>query len=158
VFQALQTVCPAGARPFAATVKALLAITATAPSLPESLTALAERTLGYGEARSQPVRIASADGALFVWERIIHVKSDPVKVVRPIPVDWLKAAEDPVCDVSVSWDTPVNAAFSHVYGCRKIDAKLRAAEGGKAARPQPGAHGSYPLRVRTHPLKRIFER
>lgn len=157
-FQALQTVCPAGARPFSVTVKAVLALTADSISFADSLGALAQRTLGHGEADSRAIRVASAEAAVFVWQGIINDKSDLAKVAVPIPVEWLKSAEDPVCEVSVAWDTPVNAAFPNAYGCRRVDVKLRTVEGGKAARPLPGAHASYPLRVRTHPLGRFFKK
>jgi hypothetical protein len=156
--QSLQTVCPPGSRPFGATIKALLALTATAMPLPESLHTLASVTLGYGEASSAPIRVASEDAAIFVWQGLIMDKGDVAKIVMPIPIEWLKAAADPVCDISVGWDTPVNAAFPHVYGCRRVDAKLRTVDGGKSVRPSRGAHAAYPLRVRTHSFKHLLEK
>jgi hypothetical protein len=157
-FQALQGVCPPGARPYGVAVKALLALTSSPINLPAPFNELARRTLGYGEADSNAVRSARPDAAVFVWQGVINDKSDLARVVVPIPVDWLKSADDPVCDAAVSWDTPVNAVFPNVYGCRRVDMKLRAVEGGTAARPLPGVHNAYPLRVRTHPLKKVFEK
>jgi len=156
--QLLQSVCPSGTRPFAVTAKALLALTASIAELPDSLAALARATLGHGEANSVPIRVPSDDAAVFVWQGIIKDKSDMAKIVIPIPQDWLNTAADPVCDLSVAWDSPANAAFPNVYGCRRVDTKLRAPDDGKALRPSRGASASYPLRIRTHSFKALAEK
>jgi hypothetical protein len=158
VFDILQGVCAPGSRPFAATVKALLALTAAMPTLPEALRDLAALTLGHGEAKSTRVKTPSDEAAIFVWQGLILDKSDIARVVFPVPLDWLTAATDPVCELAVAWDTPVNAAFPNVYGCRRVDAKIRALDGGKAARPSRGGNPSYPLRVRSYALKPIVEK
>lgn len=152
-FQALQVVCPSGTRPFAATIKALLALTAIPPDLPETYTDLARVALGHGEATSVPIRVPDYDAAIFIWQGVIADKTERAKVIFPIPLEWLESADDPVCEVSVAWDSPVNSAFHNVYVCRRVDTKLRRVDGGDAVRALPGAHPRYPLRVRTHRLK-----
>lgn len=156
--QALQTVCPPGGKPFGVTVKALLALTAIPHSLPQPLQELARLTLGHGEASSASFTNPEEETAIFLWQGVIMDKTDLAKVVLPIPIDWIKAAGDPVCDVSVAWDTPVNAAFPNVYGCRRVDIHLRSVETGKAVRASHGPHASYPLRIRTYALKRFVEK
>jgi len=156
--QALQTVCPSGSKPFGVTVKALLALTSVPHPLPQALKELADRTLGYGEATSAAISKAEEDAAILVWQGVIMDKTDVAKVVLPIPIDWIKAAGDAVCEVAVAWDTPVNAAFPNVYGCRRVDIHLRSVEIGKAVRPSRGRHATYPLRIRTYALKRFLEK
>lgn len=156
--QALQAVCPPGSKPFGVTVKALLALTAISHELPQSLHELARVTLGHGEANSASFTKAGEDAAIFAWQGIITDKTDLAKVILPIPIEWIKAADDPVCDVAVAWDTPVNAAFPNVYGCRRVDMHLRSVETGKAVRPSHGPHATYPLRIRTYALKRFIEK
>jgi hypothetical protein len=157
-FQALQAVCPPGSKPFGVTVKALLALTAASHSLPQSLDEIARRTLGHGEANSALFSKAEDDAAIFLWQGTIMDKTDRAKVVLPIPVEWVTTADDPVCEIAVAWDSPVNAAFPNIYGCRRVDTHLRPVETGKAVRARHGSHPSYPLRIRTYPLKRFFEK
>jgi hypothetical protein len=156
--QALQTVCSPGSKPFGVTVKALLALTAISHPLPQPLQELARLTLGYGEANSVSVSKAEQNTAIFVWQGVIMDKTDRSKVVFPIPMEWINAAGDPVCEVAVAWDTPVNAAFPNVYGCRHVVIRLRPVETGKAVHPSRGPHTTYPLRIRTYALKQFIEK
>lgn len=155
--QVLQAVCPSGSQPFAITVKALLALTAERVDLPNRLKALAERTLGFGQASRTRLTTADQATALFVWQGVLNHKSDIARVVVVIPRAWLEEADDPVCDVAVAWDTPVNAAFPNMYGCRRVDFKLKPNPDADAVRGSRGAHGNYPLRVRTYGLKKVLE-
>jgi hypothetical protein len=62
-----------------------------------------------------------------------------------------------VCDIAVSWDSPVNAAFTNVYGCRRVNVKLKPTPDADAVRGSRGAHQGYPLRVRTYGLKKALD-
>jgi hypothetical protein len=154
----LQQVCPPQSQPFAATVKAFLALTTTRPQLAPRYEEVAAKTLGWGPASSSRLDRPSENEAIFVWQGILPNKAEVAHVVVPIPSTWLSAASTPSCEIAVAWDTPVNAAFPNVYGCRKIDVKLRAAPDAAAVRPSPGGHDSYPLRVVKYGLKRVHER
>lgn len=153
----LQRVCPAGASPFGATAKAFLALTADAISLPPRFKELAARTLGFGVAASERLKSPDPDVVTFVWQGVLDNKSDIARVVVPIPTSWLEEAGEPVCDIAISWDSPVNAAFPNVYGCRRVDLKLKPTPDADAVRGSKGAHSWYPLRVRTYGLKKAFE-
>jgi hypothetical protein len=155
--QILQQVCPAGSYPFATTVKALLSLISTRPTLPARLEAAAERTLGFGEPERARLTSADSNSALFVWQGVLSHKGDIARVFIVIPKAWLEEAGDPVCDVAVAWDTPVNGAVPNVYGCRRVDFKLKPSPDADAMRGSRGAPGSYPLRVRTYALKKILE-
>lgn len=149
----LQNVCPSESQPFAATVKALFALTADRRDLPAKYEKAARRTLGYGTASNRPLQEPSPEEAIFVWQGVLTNRTDVARVLVPIPSSWLSSAGDPTCDVATAWDTPVNAAFPNIYGCRRIDLKLRPSPDGDAVRSSRGIHKSYPLRVRTYELK-----
>ena len=155
--QFLQRVCPSGSYPFASTAKVILALTAETIALPARFREAAKRTIGFGEASRTGITIADSASAVFIWQGVLGYKNDIARVVVPIPMDWLEQAGEPVCDVAVSWDTPVNAAFPNVYGCRRVDFKLKPTPDADGIRGSRGAHGSYPLRVRTYGLKSAFE-
>jgi hypothetical protein len=154
----LQRVCPSGSEPFSTTVKALLALTAFQPNLPPRYTEVAARTLGFGEASARRLDTPSNEEAIFVWQGVLADKTDQARILLPIPTAWLEGAGDPTCEIMTAWNTPVNAAFPNVYGCRRIDVKLRPSPEGQAVRPSPGGHNSYPLRLRTYGLKRTYEK
>jgi len=155
--QALQPVCPSGSHPFGVTVKAMLAVTAEPISLPQRFKEAAERTLGRGKASPTALFAADAASALFVWQGMLNHKGDIARVVVVIPKVWLEEAGDPVCDASVAWDTPVNAAFPNAYGCRRVDFRLKPNPDADAVRGSRGAHSTYPLRIRTYGLKKALE-
>jgi hypothetical protein len=137
--------------------KALLALTADGVELPARFKDAAERTLGFGQASPSRLTTPDAATALFVWQGVLNHKNDIARVVIVVPRAWLEAAGDPVCDVAVSWDTPVNAAFPNVYGCRRVDFKLKPSPDADAVRGSRGSHASYPLRVRTYGLKKTLD-
>jgi hypothetical protein len=153
----LQRVCPAGTSPFGVTAKAFLALTADPILLPTRFGEAAARTLGLGRASSERLSVPDADRAIFVWQGVLGNKSDVARVIVPIPGDWLEEADDPVCDIAVSWDSPVNAAFTNVYGCRRVNVKLKPTPDADAVRGSRGAHQGYPLRVRTYGLKKALD-
>ena len=155
--QTLQGVCPSGSHPFAVTAKALLALTADAVELPVRFKDAAERTLGFGQASWSQLTTPDPATALFVWQGVLNHKSDIARVVVVIPRAWLDAAGDPVCDVAVAWDTPANAAFPNVYGCRRVDFKLKRNPDADAVQGSRGSHASYPLRIRTYGLKKTLD-
>lgn len=154
----LQQVCPPQSRPFAATIKAFLALTATRPRLAARFEEAASRTLGFGEASSSRLDEPSENEAIFVWQGILTNKTDIAHVIVPIPKTWLSTAGHPYCEIAVAWDTPVNAAFANLYGCRRIDVKLRTGPDAAAVRPSPGGHKWYPLRISRYGLKQVYEK
>jgi hypothetical protein len=153
----LQRVCPTGSSPFGVTVKAFLALTADAISLPDRFKEAAARTLGLGRASSDRLSKPDPERAIFVWQGVLANKGDSARVIVPIPADWLADAEDPVCDIAVSWDSPVNSAFTNVYGCRRVDLRLKPTPDADAVRGSRGAHPSYPLRIRSYGLRKPLE-
>jgi hypothetical protein len=153
----LKRVCPSATSPFGVTVKAFLALTADPIPLPTRFREAAARTLGLGRASSEKLSVPKADRAIFVWQGVLSNKGDVARVVVPIPADWLDEADDPVCDIAVSWDSPVNAAFTNVYGCRRVDLKLKPTPDADAVRGSRGAHQGYPLRMRTYGLKKALD-
>lgn len=155
--QVLQGVCPSGSHPFAVTAKALLALTADGVELPPRFKDAADRTLGHGQVSRSSFTTPDAAAALFVWQGVLNHKNDIARVVLVVPKAWLEEAGDPVCEVALSWDPPVNAAFPNVYGCRRVDFKLKPSPDADAVRGSRGSHASYPLRVRTYGLKKALE-
>ena len=156
---ALAKVCPQGSKPFGATVKAFLAITAETHPLPDRFRELARRTLGRGDASA--TRLTSPDGrsAVFVWQGVLSSTKETISLQLPVPQGWIHSAGRPTLTVSVSWDTPVNAALRDAYGCRLVHARLRPVADGRAKQPQrkPTAPPrGYPLVVRRYDLKRIL--
>lgn len=153
----LQQVCPSQSQPFATTIKAFLALTATRPLLAPRYEEAAVRTMGYGIASSLRLNEPSVHEAIFVWQGVLANKSDVARVLVPIPRSWLSTAGDPICEIAVAWDTPVNAAFPNVYGCRRIALKFRTAPDQDAVRPSRGGHNSYPVRIKRYPLRRAYD-
>jgi hypothetical protein len=151
LLQSLETVCPPDTRPFASTAKALLALTSHREQLPPRFEELASRTLGYGEP-SRLLLQAHESSAVFVWQGVLSHKGDTARVVVPIPKEWLTEAEEPLCEMAVAWDTPVNAAVMNIYGCRRVNVSLRPTPDSDAIRGSRGSHPAYPLRVRRYPL------
>jgi hypothetical protein len=69
----------------------------------------------------------------------------------PVPQQWLQRAAAPKLRLVVAWLTPVNAALTETWACRKIGAQLRVGDdpGLPALRTGPGAVGAYPVNDRT---------
>jgi Subtilase family len=150
----LQGFCDGDIRPFAATVKALLALTAERPLLSEPLIPLANRALGHGVANISRLRDPSPTRAMFVWQGVLERQDDLVRVQIPIPCDWLESSEQPRLRVSLAWDSPVNAAVEGVWASRKVTFRLRFTPDGRALAGSHGAAGSYPLTIREFELKK----
>ena len=157
-FQRLQEVCEQGTRPFASTVKAFLALTATGHHVDGAAKELADLTLGMGRASADRLSGPLGDTAVLVWQGIIEGPDDMVRVQLPIPREWIKSAEAPVLRLVVAWDSPVNAAVSGTWACRKVVARLRPIVGSEAVHGSRGAHSSYPLSDRRYDLKKITKK
>jgi hypothetical protein len=150
----LQRFCDSGARPFAVAVKAFLALTAQRVTLPPPIRALADRTIGRGTASAARLSSPSGNSAVFLWQGVIDGPDDLVRVQLPIPGAWLAQAARPRLRLVVSWDPPVNAAVRQVWGCRQVEARLRASSEGRALHASHGAHPSYPLLDKTYDLSK----
>jgi hypothetical protein len=160
-FELLQKYCQQDTRPFAATVKAFLALTATQTfpddDLTEALSALCKRTLGRGEASANRLRTPSTRSAIFFWQGLLDGPSDTALVQCPIPEDWYASAEKPMLRVIVAADVPVNAATHEVWACREITLRLRTAPEADAIRPSRSIknHHSHPVTERLYDLKKL---
>jgi hypothetical protein len=150
----LQRRCEQGARPFAATVKAIFALTCDpAPQpVPKNVNELMSRTLGRGTASSGRIRQPRAASAVMVWQGILNSTDEKIRIQVPIPAAWLKDAESPTLRVIAAWETPVNAAVEHIWASRRVAFQLRPDASGKAVIPQGRSHDSYPLVDRIYPL------
>jgi hypothetical protein len=146
VLQHLQTKTEAPARPFAATAKAFLALTARPPAtaLPAPVRPLAARALGHGHAKADRLHTPQADTAVFIWQAVLEGPHDIARVRVPIPRDWLAAAADPRLVVVWAWDTPVNKAVEGIWGCRSVGVRLRPAPDARALNAR-GSGDRYPL-------------
>lgn len=145
-FAFLQAKCESSARPFAALVKATLALHARPPTdLSPRVQKLAESTLGYGAVRYEDIESPNHERAVFLWQGIIGNESEILTVELPLPGAWVESATKPVLRLIAAWDTPVNHAAEHVWACRKVDLKLRPA-GGHPTLPSKSLNRSgYPL-------------
>lgn len=153
VMRSLQARCEEGARPFASTVKAFLALTAEPPpEMPERVRPLAARTLGRGTGRSDRLVSANAHSAVIVWQGVLEGPEDMARISVPIPRDWLGKAAKPILRVILAWESPVNAAVEHRWSCRRVEVQLRPGIGGKAVRGRSSSHRSYPLLDRSYLL------
>jgi hypothetical protein len=151
-FEHLARACEGGARPYAATVKAFLALTATPPSVEESAAELANRALGRGSASSVRLAKPIPTSAVFLWQGVLEGPKNLARVQVPVPLDWLDDAELPRLRLVVSWDSPVNAAAEDVWACRHLSAQLRMAPDGTALKSSRSAHKSYTTSDRTFDL------
>jgi hypothetical protein len=154
VFRELERFCESGARPFAATVKAYLALSARQRQLSAQLMALAERTLGKGKADVTWLRSAIANKALILWQGVLDGPDEIVRVQLPIPRSWLKDAKAPRLRLVTAWDAPVNAAVEHLWASRKVNVQLRAQLETRAFTSSRGSHRTYPLTDRVYHLDR----
>ena len=153
-FRNLQRVCEAGARPYGVTVKAFLALTATRTPLPKQLWALAERTLGRGNASARRLSSPNSDSAIIVWQGILDGPDDLARVQMPIPRQWWATAKNPRLRLIVAWDTPVNAAVESNWSCRKVSAQLRTELNALALHGSRSGHRSYPWIDRVYNLRK----
>lgn len=154
--QRLQRVCESGAQPFAVTVKAFLALTATPPVDHEAVRELAKRTLGRGVASAQRLYAPSSGTGVMIWQGVLEDEKDIARIQVPIPASWLKEADEPFLRLIVAWDPPVNAAVKHRWATRDVSAKLKVHPDAKAqhtSKVKP--HGSYPLLERLYNLRKL---
>jgi hypothetical protein len=154
--QRLQQVCERGAQPFAVTVKAFLALTATPPVNEEAVRELTERTLGRGLASAQRLDAPSAKTGVMIWQGVLEDDKDIARIQIPIPRDWLREADEPCLKLIVAWDPPVNAAVKHLWATRDVTARLRMhpeAQAQRTSKLKP--HGSYPLLERLYDLRKL---
>jgi hypothetical protein len=154
--QRLQLVCEKGAQPFAVTVKAFLALTATPPVNDAAVRQLVGLTLGRGLASARGLDAPSADTGVMIWQGVLEDDKDIARVQVPIPAEWLKKAEDPCLKLVVAWDPPANAAVNHLWATRKVSAMLRMHPDSPAQRTSKvESHRSYPLLDRLYNLSKL---
>lgn len=153
VMTELQRRCEQGARPFAATVKAFLALTAGLPAdVPGNIRQLAERTLGRGAATSARLRTPDERSAVMIWQGILNGPDDKARVQVPIPKAWREGASLPILRVIAAWESPVNEAVEHIWASRKLELQFRPTASSRALNPRGRSHASYPLIDRTYEL------
>jgi hypothetical protein len=153
--QRLTNVCEQGARPFAATIKAFLAITATSPVTDCQVAELVKRSLGRGRASARRLASPRPSSAILVWQGVLDGPSDHAKVQVPIPKDWIQKATVPSLRIVIAWDSPVNAAVRGLWACRTLDAQLRPRPDAPAITASHRTHRSYPILDRTYNLRRL---
>jgi hypothetical protein len=154
-FQELQKACDQGARPFAVTVKAYLALTAAPPIMSPAIGKLVERTLGMGTASADRLRKPSPESAVLLWQGILEGPNDVARIQLPIPRHWLRNAAQPHMRLVVAWDPPANAAVKDLWTCRRVIPYLRSHPEARALRASAGGHESYPLIDRRYDLRRL---
>src|SRR6185312_12758287 len=153
--RSLEAVCEPGARPYAATVKAFLALTATPPVSAQAIQGLASKTLGYGTATSERLAQPLWATAVFIWQGVLEDKSDLARVQIPVPREWLEQASSPKLRLFVATDVPANAAASEVWASRIITARLRTSPNGRALSSKRTKSSRYTLIKRDYDLSRI---
>lgn len=154
--QLLQKVCLAGARPYGVTVKAFLALAASAPSLGGAVKTLADRTLGRGRASVERLSKPQPHNAVLLWQGLLEAPGEVARVAVPIPKEWYDRAGRPHLRLVVSWDSPVNAAVSGLWATRKVSVQLKASPDSAALQgSRAGGHFSYPLLDRTYDLRKL---
>lgn len=150
----LQRRCERGARPFAATVKAFLVLTAelTVKS-PTVIRSLADRTIGRGKASAKRLTVPSGASAVMIWQGILNDPDDIARVQIPIPRSWLSTASRPVMRLVCAWESPVNQAVVGTWASRKVKVQLRPTPNDKAVPPATRkSHRSYPSLDRRYDL------
>lgn len=149
----LQEVCIQGARPFAVTAKAFLALTPAPPVGDAAVSALVARTLGRGTASFNRLVQPTTGSAVLLWQGVLENDSDIARVQLPIPKAWLEEADEPFARIITVWDPPVNAAIQHLWATRNVNTKLRPDPEGKALHPTSHVgHKSYPCSDKKYSL------
>lgn len=157
-FQELSRYCP-DERPFAATVRAWLTLDARRPTFKGGLEKLAKRTVGGGFPSSDGLRQPDGNRAVFVWQTLLESTATIARVAVPVPQSWLERAAAPQLRLVVAWLTPVNAALTDTWSCRKVSAQLRTTsqkdEHDKERTPlrASGAVGAFPVIDRTYDIQ-----
>jgi hypothetical protein len=149
----LQQRCEQGARPFAATVKAFLALTAVPPNdNSEAVAPLVQRTLGRGTAASRRLLTPGPASAVMIWQGVLSGPEDKARLQVPVPAAWLQEAGEPTIRVVAAWESPVNEAVEHIWASRKVEFQFRPTPSTKALTPRGKNHASYPLLDRHYDL------
>lgn len=150
----LQRYCQMGAQPFAATVKAYLALTAAAPvDFPNHVRPLAKRTLGRGTGISERLRRPRPESAVMIWQGVLADVEDIARIEIPMPRTWLRAAKKPVLRLLCAWESPVNYAVEHIWASRKVRAQLKPRSPGRALTSRDRRnHPSFPFSDRSFDL------
>jgi hypothetical protein len=150
----LENYCPPGTQPFAVTVRAFLALTATLKTPEPSVAELARRTLGFGKASADRISSPSAGTAVILWQGILDSVRDMVTVQIPIPSGWLEEASEPVLRFFLCYDSPVNEIAQASWACRKVEAILRTGPEEDSVRAPHSKHPTYSLVERDYKLGR----
>ena len=152
LFAFLQGKCGADSRPYAALVKAVLALKAKRSDFSPALQSLAKRTIGYGSVDFESATIPRDDRAVFLWQGFIENEGDLLIVELPLPGEWLRSANNPMMRLMCAWDTPVNSAVEHVWACRRVEVTLRTSAEAGAMRPASNNPLGYPLAEKLYKL------
>jgi len=131
-----------------------LALVADAYPTNTKVRKLSERTLGHGKASAHRLINAAAHSAVFIWQGLIQEPKEIVRIELPIPREWLLTATTPKLRVACGWDTPVNAAIRGIWGCRRVDVKLRPSTDDKALSGSRAKNPIHPLWVRSFDLSK----
>jgi hypothetical protein len=149
-----QHYCLDGTQPFGVTARAFLTLTAARPVQSENVQQLVERTLGYGLARVERLIAPAAGSAVILWQGYIESPRDLIRVQVPIPFHWLQRAAEPMLQIVICADPPVNEAAQSTWACRKIHAVLRPYPEGRGVNAPRGGHPTYPTIDRLYRLGR----
>jgi hypothetical protein len=160
IFEELRPKCPGDSRPFACTVKAVLALTADdiVKRLDESLQPLANRTIGFGRARAERFRKPVEQRARFVWQGVIEHQKDIARVQLPIPKAWVEQSSAPRLQICIAWDAPVCAAAESQWSCRDVNVTIHPGPEAPALHGTRGKVAGYPLFRRTWKLEKAKEK
>jgi hypothetical protein len=157
----LEERCASGAHPFAATVKAFLALTASQPyetaAVPQDVKVLCRRTLGRGTGKADRLANPGASTAVLLWQGVLEGPTDQIQVQIPVPRDWWRRSKNPRLRLIVAYEPPVNAGVHDTWACRRVDARLRPGPDADALRSvtRSSDHRSYPLLDRLYDLRRL---
>jgi hypothetical protein len=151
----LEAVCEPGARPYAATLRAFLAISAEPPVRDPAVLPLAQRTLGYGTASSNRLNAPISESAVLIWQGVLEDKTDIARIQLPIPRAWLTDSSSPKLKLFVAADVPANAAVSTIWASREIVPKLRIKPEQRALYSKRTNTAGYSLLRREYDLSRV---
>jgi hypothetical protein len=160
LFEELRPKCPGDSRPFACTVKAVLALTAddVTERLSDALQPLAKRSIGFGRASAERFRQPNNQKARFVWQGVIAHEDEIVRVQFPIPVAWIEQASLPHLQLCLAWDSPACAAAETQWSCRDVEITIRPGPEADAMRGSKGRTHGYPLFKRTWKLDKARQK
>lgn len=150
----LQRFCSPGTQPFGVTARAFLTLVAKRPLFDERINALADRTLGNGQATATRLATPAARSAVVLWQGYVESPSDKVRVQMPIPRDWLAEADKPILRLIVCADPPVNEVARRSWACRRIKPVVHPGHDVRGIRAPHGGHASFPCIDRRYNLTR----